>query len=300
MSAVGHKRPGRLVHAMSALRPKADIDWVDASGLAGLNRGALGSNGPPGTARCGANSWFAGLARAVLLFAVVATSAFSEKARAAGAAYVVDTADVSEPGACKVESWVSTASNHDFFAATTPTCVVDVFRPMELSSELIRTRADAEWVSGIAPKIKTNLVPTAIGSWAIAISGLTAFRSHQPAGCRNVRHNPCATLRLSNVLRINLNAGWEWDRIAGQQYATYGAGVDWRTPDNVWTLTAEVFGQLGARQNAVGVTEPRFQVGLRWRPIDDFNVDLIYGWNGYGENANWITLATVVRFHVGK
>jgi hypothetical protein len=37
------------------------------------------------------------------------------------------------------------------------------------------------------------------------------------------------------VLRINLNAGWEWDRVAGQHYATYGAGVDWRTPDNVWT-----------------------------------------------------------------
>jgi hypothetical protein len=149
---------------------------------------------------------FAGLARAVLLFGVAATSALSEKARAAGAAYVVDTADVSEPGACKVESWISTASNHDFFAATTPTC----------------------------------------------------------------------------------------------HYATYGAGVDWRTPDNVWTLTAEVFGQLGARQDAIGVTEPRFQVGLRWRPIDDFNVDLIYGRNIYGENANWITLATVVRFHVGK
>ncbi|MGB8055478.1 MAG: hypothetical protein WCF75_02485, partial [Pseudolabrys sp.] len=27
-----------------------------------------------------------------------------------------------------------------------------------------------------------------------------------------------------------------------------------------------------------------------------FNVDLIYGRNVYGENANWITLATVVRF----
>ena len=62
----------------------------------------------------------------------------------------------------------------------------------------------------------------------------------------------------------------------------------------------EVFGQLGARQDAIGVTEPRFQVGLRWRPIDDFNIDLIYGRNIYGENANWITLATVVRFHVGQ
>ena len=299
MSAVGHKQPWRLVHAMSALTPEADIDWVDASGLAGLNRGALGSNGPPGTARCGGESCSRAWQEPFCYSLLRRPRHFRRRRAAAGAAYVVDTADVSEPGACKVESWVSTASNHDFFAATTPTCVVDVFRPMELSSELIRTRADAEWVSGIAPKIKTNLVPTAIGSWGIAISGLAAFDLTNQQAVAMFATIP-ATLRLSNVLRINLNAGWEWDRIAGQHYATYGAGVDWRTPDNVWTLTAEVFGQLGARQDAVGVTEPRFQLGLRWRPIDDFNVDLIYGRNVYGENANWITLATVVRFHVGK
>ncbi len=57
------------------------------------------------------------------------------------------------------------------------------------------------------------------------------------------------------MLRINLNAGWGWDRVA---YATYGAGADWRTPDNVWTLTVEIFGQLGAWPEAIGVTEPRF------------------------------------------
>jgi len=74
---------------------------------------------------------------------------------------------------------------------------------------------------------------------------------------------------VNNVVRINLNAGWQWDRVAEQHYATYGAGIDWRAPDNVWTLTAEVFGQLGARQDAIGVTEPRFQVGLRRRPIDE-------------------------------
>ena len=278
---------------------KADIDWVDASGLAGLNRGALWQQRATWHGQMWGRVLFAGLARAVLLFGVAVTSAFSDKARGAGAAYVVDTADVSEPGACKVESWISIASNHDFFAATTPTCVVNVFRPIELSTELIRTRADEEWTSGIAPKIKTNLVPTAIGSWGIAISGTAAYDVTNQQTVAMFATVP-ATLRLSNVLRISLNAGWQWDRIAGRHYATYGAGVDWRTPDNVWTLTAEVFGQLGARQDAIGVTEPRFQVGLRWRPIDDFNIDLIYGRNIYGENANWITLATVVRFHVGQ
>ena len=242
----------------------------------------------------------AGSVRAVILLSAVAAAAMCPgQARAAGAAYAVDTADVSEPGACKVESWASAAGNHDFFAATTPTCVVNLFHPVELSAQISRARADGEWSTAILPKFKTNLVPTAIGSWGVAVSGAAAYDPNTHENTALLATIP-ATLRLSNVVRINLNSGWQWDRIANEHYFTYGAGLDWRTPDNVWTLTAEVFGQLGARQDAVGVTEPRFQVGLRWRPVDDFNVDLIYGRNIYGENANWITLATVMRFHVGQ
>ena len=51
-----------------------------------------------------------------------------------------------------------------------------------------------------------------------------------------------------------------------------------------------------APRSRPGVVEPRFQLGLRYRPVDQFNVDLIYGRNLAGERANWITLATVVRF----
>ena len=68
----------------------------------------------------------------------------------------------------------------------------------------------------------------------------------------------------------------------------------------MWTVTAEVFGQLGSSQDTRSLIEPRFQLGLRWRPIDRFNIDLIYGRNIAGENANWLTLATVFRFSAGK
>jgi hypothetical protein len=63
----------------------------------------------------------------------------------------------------------------------------------------------------------------------------------------------------------------------------------------VWTVTAEVFGQIGSA-DVPSVTQPRVQTGLRWRPVDEFNIDLIYGRNIAGENANWITVATTVRF----
>jgi len=227
-------------------------------------------------------------------------SALSGEARAAGAAYVVDTAEVSEPGSCKVESWASAASNHDFLAATSPACVVNMFRPFELSSQFSRARADTEWATAAAPKIKTNLVPTAIGSWGFAISGTATYDLTAQQNTALAITVP-ATLRLSNVVRINLNAGWQWDRVAGQHYATYGAGIDWRTADNVWTLTAEVFGIAGAinEDQERGQIRPRWQVGLRWRPIDDFNLDVIYGRNLTGEESNWITVATVFRFKVG-
>ena len=236
---------------------------------------------------------------AILVSAVAAAVLLSSEARAAGAAYAVDTAEVSEVGACKVESWMSAASNHDFFAATVPTCVLGLMRPVEASVQISRARADAEWSTGATPKLKTNLVPSAIGSWGIALSGAAAYDTNKGDNTALFATIP-ATLRLSNVVRINLNAGWQWDRIADRHYLSYGAGTDWRTPDNVWTVTAEVFGQLGVSQDVASLVQPRFQLGLRWRPVDNFNIDLIYGRNIAGENSNWLTLATVVRFHAGE
>ncbi|MBV9558577.1 MAG: hypothetical protein JO254_16035 [Pseudolabrys sp.] len=218
-----------------------------------------------------------------------------DEARAAGGAYAVDTAEVSEVGACKVESWVSGAINHDFIAAIAPTCVVDIARPVETSVQIARARSGDQWSSSATPKLKTNIVPSAIGSWGVAISGAASYDLTTASNTAVFATVP-ATLRLSDVFRINLNSGWQWDRVADRHYLTYGFGTDWRTPDNIWTLTAEIYGQLGARQDSPGVTEPRFQIGLRWRPVDRFNVDVIYGRNIAGENSNWVTLGTTVRF----
>jgi len=231
-------------------------------------------------------------AAAIFVFAAVPFT--SVRAHAAGTAYGVDTAEVSEVGNCKVESWLSWASNQDFLAISNPSCVVDLSRPVELSAQLQRSRADGEWGASIAPKFKTNILPSAIDRFGVAIAGggmvdlisgeSTGFFAYVPA-----------TMRLSEVMRINVNAGWQWDRMADRHYLTYGFGFDWRTPDNIWTLTTEIFGLLGQADTAT-VTQPRYQVGLRYRPIDRLSFDFILGRNITGENANWITVATTVRF----
>jgi hypothetical protein len=235
------------------------------------------------------------------LSVVVAATPFSDHALAAGAAYQVDTAEVSEPGSCKVESWASFAGNRDFIAAVAPACVVNLLRPFELSAQFNRSRSEEEWATAASPKLKANILPSAIGRWGIAITANAAIDLKTGENTAAFVTVP-ATLRLSEVVRINVNVGYQRDRQATRDYFTYGAGFDWRTPDNVWTLTGEVFGQSGAvaDDESRAIVRPRYQAGLRWRPVDAFNVDLIYGRNLTGENSNWITLATIVRFKPEK
>jgi hypothetical protein len=97
-----------------------------------------------------------------------------------------------------------------------------------------------------------------------------------------------ATYRLSETMRINVNAGWLWDRPRDRHYLTYGLGFDWKLTDVLqWTI--ETFGQAGA-SDVPSVVRPRFQTGMRYRPNEIFSIDLIYGRNMTGENADWITI----------
>src|SRR3954466_13661401 len=83
------------------------------------------------------------------------------EARAANNAYAVDAADISETGSCKIESWLSSATNTDFSAVANPSCVVDPLKvkPVELSLLTNRAKSDGEWSTSFAPKAKVNLVP---------------------------------------------------------------------------------------------------------------------------------------------
>jgi hypothetical protein len=225
----------------------------------------------------------------------IATLGLPDDARAANGAYAVDAADVGEAGSCKVESWLQAATNTDFAAVANPSCVVDVFRPVELSLQTVRSRSDGDWNTSIAPKAKWNIAPTGIGRLGVAFSAGGVFDVMTGENLAAFAVVP-ATFRLSETTRINLNAGWVWDRTADRHFLIYGLGFDWKLTDTLqWTI--ETFGQAG-RSDTPSVVRPRFQTGMRYRPDDIFSVDVIYGRNISGENANWITIGTTIRFPV--
>jgi hypothetical protein len=228
---------------------------------------------------------------------VVASAAWAmlaaSGARAANGAYAVDAADISEVGSCKVESWFSMATNTDFSAVANPSCVVDPFKPVELSLLTNRSRSDGDWSTTIAPKAKTNFVPTGIGRFGISAYAAGQFNA-LTGDNQTVFAVVPATYRFSETMRVNLNGGWLWDRTVDRHYLLYGVGFDWKFTDVLqWTI--EAFGQAGA-SDTPGVTRPRFQTGVRYRPNEIFSVDVIYGHNITGENARWITLGTTIRF----
>src|SRR5882757_2934893 len=84
--------------------------------------------------------------------AIVSAMLPAGEARAANGAYAVDAADISEVGSCKVESWLQAATNTDFTAVANPSCAVNIFRPVELSLQTVRSHSDGEWSNSFAPK----------------------------------------------------------------------------------------------------------------------------------------------------
>ena len=230
---------------------------------------------------------------------LAATAVFAgflpREASAANGAYAVDSADISEVGSCKVETWMQAATNSDFTMVANPSCVVDPFRPVELSMLSTQERSGGDWSTSFAPKAKTNIVPTGVGKlgFAFSVGGSSdALTGENSSAFATIP----VTFRLSETMRINVNGGWLWDRTVDRHYLTYGIGFDWKFTETLqWTI--EAFGQAG-QSDIPSVIQPRFQTGVRYRPNEIFSVDLIYGHNISGENANWITLGTTIRFPV--
>jgi outer membrane autotransporter protein len=136
-----------------------------------------------------------------------------------------------------------------------------------------------------------NILPVATGKLGVGVVGGVGFDLLTGETAHVVVIVP-VTYQVSEKFRINLNAGWLHERGERQDFFTWGAGFEWKVYDPV-TFIAEIFGQAGH-----GSEEPRFQAGLRFTPREWFDIDVIYGRNITGEDADWITLGLTVRFDV--
>lgn len=225
-------------------------------------------------------------------------------ALAAGGAFAVDDSEIGKPGECKVESWVSLASNRDFSAATSPACAVKLGIPFEIGAQLQRSRSDSEWGTSGGLKGKINLIPAEGRAFGVGLSGGTSWNLINGASTGGFINVP-VTFALREDFKININGGWMYDATTKIGYVTWGAGFEWAfTKALPLTLIGEVYGQSGrlvpAEEDAAppnnSVREPRTQLGLRYTPKENIDLDVIWGRNITGENANWVTLGVNLRF----
>ena len=235
-------------------------------------------------------------------FALLAMLSTAEAVHAAGGAYVVDDVDIGKPGDCKVESWAQAASNHDFAAVTSPACVVKLGVPIELGVQLQRSRSGDDWTTGAGPKAKINIIPSETGKIGVGIAGALGWTLGNGQYTGHLVYVPL-TYQVSDAFRINVNGGWSYDGVARLSYAYWGAGFEWNFVKPL-TLIGEVYGLYGElpavqeddAPSPDSLRQPRTQIGLRFTPQDNVDIDVIYGHNIGGENAHWMTLGLNVRF----
>jgi hypothetical protein len=232
------------------------------------------------------------LASALIVAVALAPAEGLRPAQAAGGAYAVDDVETGSVGQCKIESWMSFANNRDFVGAVSPTCVVNLGRPVELIGGYSRIRSSGEWGSVFVFKAKTNLIPIEPNKVGLGLIAGTSV-DLVSRGVNGVFLSAPVTFQLHEQVRINGNGGWLWDPLTARHHATWGAGFEWNFVKPL-TLIGEVFGIAGTGQNS----NPRAQLGLRYTPVEAYDVDVIYGRNLTGENAHWITVGLNVRFNV--
>ena len=223
-------------------------------------------------------------------------------ALAAGGAFAVDDVEVGKPGDCKVESWAAAAANRDYSAITAPACVVKLGIPVELGGQLQRSRDDGVWGTSGTLRAKANLIPVEGHPFGLGIAGGSSWDLVSGANTGGFIYVP-VTFQVQDKFRINVNSGWLYDNAAELHYLSWGAGFEWNFV-KPFTLIGEVYGQAGRLPDSDegdmpapnAIVEPRIQIGLRFTPQDNVDIDVIWGHNIAGENSHWLMLGLNLRF----
>jgi hypothetical protein len=208
-----------------------------------------------------------------------------------GGPYFVEEAEIGPVGSCETEQWASSARNGDHIYVFSPACVVRLGAPVEVGTNLVNFRSDGVIDATASLTAKTVPIPLPGGGrpgFGLALSG--AFVWDMSSNSLNsMIVNVPLSYDFSETLRLNVNVGAQYNADPSLLIATAGLGVSWNFA-NQWSVISEVFAFM-----APGLTNPRFQTGLRYNPIKAVDCDFIYGRNLTGEGANWFTVALTVR-----
>lgn len=200
--------------------------------------------------------------------------------------YSVGSSEIDKPGDCTVESWASFARNGDFIGIVAPACVVQLWQPVELGSEIKRDETDGDWTSALKIKGKINLVSLAHHPVGVGLSSNVNFNL-TTGHASTATIFPTVSFQLAEHLRLNLKLGMQWDLLRDRSFDTWGANVEVTlTPQ--WKFLAEVFGSDGKRPGA--------QAGLRYTPQKNVDLEFVYGYNLADEHADWFTVGVNLRF----
>lgn len=220
------------------------------------------------------------------------TLAGAGSVHAAGGSFVVDDYAIDQVGECNVESWVSFARNKDFNAITSPACVVKLGIPVEISADLQRQRSNGDWVTQAALGAKFVVMPLTNG---IGVGFAAQIVKNILTGASGANFYVPVTIDVDRGWRVNLNAGAMHDQNSHIDYLMWGAGLEIDLAAK-WQFITEVFGTSGPHSEPSSTVHPRFQAGIRYSPVSNFDIDLIYGHNIGGEGSQWLTAGFNVRF----
>jgi hypothetical protein len=213
-------------------------------------------------------------------------SALSGGSLFAAGPYAVGTSEIDPPGKCTIESWGSWARSGDFIGVTSPACVVQFWRPVELGSEFKRDSSDGDWTSSLKVKAKTNLVSLAQSPIGVALNGNVNFNL-TTGHASTASYFSLISIRLAEPLRLNLKIGGQTDLVHDRSYETWGANIEVALAPTVKVL-AEVYGQDGK--------QPSAQAGIRITPVKDVDFEFVYGYNLADEPSSWFTFGVNLRF----
>lgn len=181
-------------------------------------------------------------------------------ALAAGGAHVVEDSEVLEPGLCQVDLWVTRFDPGSGYANAAPTCTLQSLPRLEWGFQFQHYWFNEPQVADqlLGPNLKLNLVPEdqGVGVGVYFNSGVNLRTGDLEVATLLVP----VTIPLSDHIRLSLNAGWQYLRLAATPDDLFwGAQVEAKVGDET-TLMLETFGR--ARGAAAA------QMGIRWRPND--------------------------------